>query len=129
VNPKYAPLVTILIAILLGWLLLQATASILGTLTGVLSALQQGSIGRLIGHLLNGFLSFYLLLIFMRIIFSWAMVSYSNRLMRFLFKTTEPFLGPLRRMIPPVGMFDISAFVAFIIIWVFQAAIRGTLLS
>ena len=60
--------------------------------------------------------------------FAWVMVSYSNRLMRFLVNATEPLLGPLRRMIPPVGMFDISPFVAFIIIWLFQAAIAGTLL-
>jgi uncharacterized protein YggT (Ycf19 family) len=37
-------------------------------------------------------------------------------------------LGPLRRMIPPLGMIDISAIVAFIILWLFQAAIQGTLL-
>jgi YggT family protein len=48
--------------------------------------------------------------------------------MRFLVRTTEPLLGPLRRMIPPLGMFDISPLVAFFIIWLFQAAIRGTLL-
>jgi YggT family protein len=48
--------------------------------------------------------------------------------MRFLVNTTEPLLGPLRRMVPPVGTFDISPIVAFIIVWLFQAAIRGTLL-
>ncbi len=128
VNPKYAPLVTILIAILLGWFALQVTGSIFGTIGGVLSALRQQAVGRVIGYLLSGFLALYSLLIFIRIVFSWVMVSYSNRLMRFLVNTTEPLLGPLRRTIPPVGMFDISPFVAFIIIWLFQAAIQGTLL-
>ena len=128
VDPKYAPLVTILMAILLGWFVLQVTASILSTIGGVMSALLLGSVGRVIGHLLYGLLTLYILLIFLRILFSWVMVSYSNRVMRFLFKTTEPLLGPLRRTIPPVGMFDISPFVAFLIIWLFQAAIRGTLL-
>jgi len=54
--------------------------------------------------------------------------THQNRVMRFLFRTTEPLLGPLRRMVPQVGMFDISPFLAFIIIWVLQAAIAGTLL-
>jgi YggT family protein len=129
VDPKYAPLVTILTAILLGWIIIQLTSSILSTIGGVMAALQQGSVARLIGHLLYGFLALYSLLIFIRIVFSWVMVSYSNRVMRFLVNSTEPLLGPLRRTIPPVGMFDISPFVAFIIIWLFQAAIRGTLLS
>jgi uncharacterized protein YggT (Ycf19 family) len=48
--------------------------------------------------------------------------------MRFLFHTTEPLLGPLRRAIPPVGMFDVSALVAFVILWVLQMAIQGTFL-
>lgn len=128
VDPKYAPLVTILIAILLGWLAVRLTDALLGTIIGVLASIQQGSIARLIGHLLYGFLAIYALLIFARVVFSWVTVTYSNHLMRFLVNATEPLLAPLRRIIPPVGMFDISAFVAFLIIWFFQAAIAGTLL-
>jgi YggT family protein len=128
VDPKYAPLVAILIAILLGWLVVRVTDNVLGTIAGVMSAVQQGAIARVIGHLLYGLLGLYILLIFVRIVFSWITVSYSNRVMRFLVNTTEPLLGPLRRLIPPVGMFDISPFVAFIIIWLCQTAVAGTLL-
>ena len=128
VDPKYAPLVTILIALLLWWVLGQAIGSTLGTIADVILAVQQHAIARVIGHLLLGLLKLYTLLIFMRVVFSWVMVSYSNRVMRFLFHTTEPLLAPLRRAIPPVGMFDISAFVAFIILWILQAVIQGMLL-
>jgi YggT family protein len=55
-------------------------------------------------------------------------MSYANPLMRFFFRTTEPLLGPLRRMIPPMGMFDISPIVAFVILWLCKAAVAGTLL-
>lgn len=128
VNPKYAPLVTILIVILVGWLAIRMTDTILGTVLGVMEAIQKRSMARTMGHLLIGLLSIYSLLIFTRIVFSWTMGSYSSRFMRFLYRTTEPLLAPLRRMIPPVGMFDISAFVAFIIIWILEAAVAGTLL-
>ena len=128
VDPKYAPLVTILIAILLGWLGVRIIETILVTIAGVLGAIERPSLPRLVGHLLYGFLALYALLIFARIVFSWVTVSYSNRVMRFLVNVPEPLLAPLRRIIPPLGMFDISAFVAFIIIWLFQAAIAGTLL-
>ena len=107
---------------------MRLTDTILFTIAGVMDAIQKAAIARIIGHLLYGFLAVYSLLIFTRIVFSWVMVSYQNRVMRFLVNTTEPLLGPLRRMVPHVGMFDISAFVAFIIIWVLQAAIAGTLL-
>jgi len=40
-----------------------------------------------------------------------------------LFDVTEPVLRPLRRIIPPAGMFDLSVVVAFVIILVLRAAI------
>ena len=128
VDPKYAPLVTILIAILLGWFVLQLVANVANTIAGILLSSQRAALGPLVGYVLYGMLAFYSLLIFIRIIFSWVMVSYSNRVMRFLVNTTEPLMGPLRRIVPPVGRFDISPIVAFIIIWLFQAAVAGTLL-
>jgi YggT family protein len=56
------------------------------------------------------------------------MLSYSNRIMRFLVDVTEPLLGPLRRVVPLLGRFDISPIVALLILWIFQAAVVGTLL-
>lgn len=129
VDPKYAPLVAILITILLGWFSLQLVSSIANTIAGVLFSVGSRAVVPILGYVLYGLLSLYSLLIFIRIIFSWVTVSYSNRVMRLLVNATEPMLGPLRRIVPPVGTFDISPIVAFIIVWLFQAAIRGTLLS
>jgi YggT family protein len=128
VDPKYSPLVTILLAVLLGWFALQLAASIFNTIAGVLFSIENAAAVALIGYVLYGLISFYILLVFIRIIFSWGMVSYANRVMRFLINATEPLLGPLRRIVPPLGAFDISPIIAFIILWLFQAAIAGTLL-
>jgi YggT family protein len=127
-DPKFAPLVGILLVILLGYFLLQLVATIATTLTGVVTSLQSGAVVSVLGFILYGLISIYILLIFVRIIFSWGQVSYTNRVMRFLVNATEPLLGPLRRVIPPLGTFDISPIVAFIILWLFQTAIAGTLL-
>ena len=127
-GPNLAPLVTILIAILLGWLAVQLADGLIETAYGVVVAARDHRPVALVGVLLYGALGIYALLIFARIIFSWGQVSYANRLMRFLVRTTEPLLGPLRRTIPPLGMFDISPIVAFFIIRLFQAAIHGTLM-
>ena len=126
--PGVAPLVTILIAILVGWIATQLVTDVIGTVHGAIVAARQGRPVGLVGVLLYGFLSVYALLIFARIVFSWGQVGYRSRVMRFLFRATEPLLGPLRRRIPPLGMFDISPIVAFLIIWLFQRAIAGTLL-
>jgi YggT family protein len=128
VDPKYAPLVAILAAILLGWFALQLVSGISNTLAGILFSLGAHSLIATMGYLLYGLLGLYSLLIFIRIILSWGMVGYSNRLMRFLVNATEPLLGPLRRIVPTVGVFDISPIVAFVVVWLLQAAVAGTLL-
>ena len=128
-DPKFAPLVVILISILLGFFLAWLAQTIFGTVMGVLESARQGAIIPLFGFIIYGFLSLYLLLISMRVVFGWAQLSYSNRLMRFLVDATEPLLGPLRRMLPPLGMFDISPLVAGLIIWLFLSAVSVTMLS
>jgi YggT family protein len=128
IDPKFAPLVVILVSILLGYFLLQLVATIATTVSGVIDSILTGAIISVLGFILYGLISIYILLVFMRIIFSWGMVSYTNPVMRFLVNATEPLLGPLRRIIPPLGPFDISPIVAFLILWLFQAAIAGTLL-
>ena len=128
VDPKFAPLVVILVSILLGYFILQLVATLATTLSGVITGVQSGELFLVLGFILNGLISLYILLIFIRIIFSWGMVSYTNRVMRFRVDATEPLLGPLRRIIPPLGRMDISPIVAFLILWLFQAAIAGTLL-
>lgn len=128
IDPKYAPLITILIVILLGYFVITLVSTIAMTIVGILTGIQTGAFVWVLGFILFGLLSIYSLLIFVRIVFSWAMVSYSNRLMRFLVDTTEPLLGPLRQIVPRLGMWDISPIVAFLIVWLFQQAIAGTLL-
>ncbi len=128
VEPKFAPLVVILISILLGFFVLQLVSTIFTTIVGVMDSVQVGAFFWVIGFILYGLLSIYSLLIIIRIIFSWGMLSYTNRIMRFLIDVTEPLLGPLRRVVPLLGRFDISPIVALLILWLFQAAIMGTLL-
>lgn len=128
VDPKFAPLVVILVVILLGFFVLQLVTTIAMTVAGVIVSLQQGALFSALGFILYGLLSIYILLIIIRIVFSWGTIDYTNRVMRFLVDVTEPLLGPLRRMIPPLGWLDISPLVAILILWLFQAAIQGTLL-
>jgi YggT family protein len=127
-DPKIAPIGTILIAILLGYFALQLVGTFLMTIDGVIRSLERRAIVSLIGHLLFGLLALLSLLIFMRIVFSWG-ASSTNRVLRFLIRVTEPVLAPFRRIIPPLGMFDISPIVVLLLIRLFQAAIQGTLIT
>ena len=127
-DPKYAPFAAILAAVLLGWFALQLVSALANTVAGIMVSLRGLAIVATMGYLLYGLLSLFSLMIFVRIILSWVTMSYKNRFIRFLVTATEPLLGPLRRHVPPVGAFDISPIVAFVIIWLLQAAVAGTLL-
>ena len=64
----------------------------------------------------------YILILFGRMVFSWLPPSSggSATIARLLYDLTEPVLAPLRRVIPPVGMFDLSFTVlvfGLLIVW------------
>ena len=64
--------------------------------------------------LLIQLLNLYLLCIFGRIILSWFPVSPGGAIATisgFLYSITEPVLGPIRNVLPRVGMFDLSPIV------------------
>jgi YggT family protein len=56
------------------------------------------------------------LAIFVRALMSWINPSPGNPIVRFLTDITEPILAPLRRVIPMVGMMDLSPLIAMIVL-------------
>jgi len=50
--------------------------------------------------------------VFIRVIVSWFMISRYNLLLILLDDVTEPLLSPLRRIVPRLGMFDITPLIA-----------------
>ena len=131
IDPIAAPLIVIIVFILVGFFVLQISSGFLNTIAGIVLALTSGRPNApvaIIGYVLYALIGLYELMIFARIIAIWFSVGYANRAMRFLTRSTEPLLAPLRRSIPTVGMFDISPIIAFLILWLVQAAVAGTLL-
>lgn len=127
ISPNMTPLVVILIAILLGYFATQFFGTVLFTVKGLLASAMLGRPIAIIGYLIFGTLAMYSLMIFMRIVLSWG-VSPHNRLLHFLIRATEPVLGPFRRIIPPVGFFDLSPIVVLLLLDLLQRAVVATLL-
>ena len=74
--------------------------------------------------------SVYIVIMFIRVILSWATMVWSPPhslapAIRVLYDLTEPVLSLFRRYIPPMGMLDISAIVVFIILGVLQRALAA----
>ena len=55
-----------------------------------------------------------------RVIMSWINVSPSNPLYVIVFQLTEPILAPIRRVLPKMGMMDLSPMIAILLITVVQ---------
>ena len=126
-SPNIAPLVVILVAILLGYFASQFAFTVLVTVQRLIASVMLRRPIAFVGSLIFGALAVYSLLIFMRIVVSWG-ASPHNRLLHILIRLTEPVLGPFRRIIPPLGMFDISPIVVLLLLDLLQRAVGATLL-
>jgi YggT family protein len=62
--------------------------------------------------------------ILVRVILSWFPVDQSNPIVRIVWEITEPVLAPFRRVIPRIGMFDLSPLAAFLVISFLAQALR-----
>ena len=58
----------------------------------------------------------YNILILARVFASWIIRNPYNRLYHFLLTITEPLLGPIRRILPPMMGLDFSPIIAFFIL-------------
>lgn len=69
----------------------------------------------------------YVLILLLRGLLSWFPYSPDsplNPVRRVVVTITEPVLAPFRKLIPPVGMFDMSFLVAFIVV---EVIVQGVL--
>ncbi len=55
--------------------------------------------------------------IFIRAMLSWFPVGADNRLVQILVQITDPILIPLRRVIPPMGLFDLTPMIAMLLLY------------
>ncbi|KPK03842.1 MAG: hypothetical protein AMS20_09755 [Gemmatimonas sp. SG8_28] len=65
------------------------------------------------------------LALFARVIGSWFGVGRVNRWMRPAYTLTDWIVEPLRRVIPPIAMFDFTPIVAWILILVLRGIVLG----
>jgi len=54
--------------------------------------------------------------VFLRAILSWVSPGQTNMLTNLLYQVTEPLLAPLRRIVPRVGMLDLTPLVAIVLL-------------
>jgi YggT family protein len=122
IDTRYAPIVTILIAGVLVYFALQIVHNTFFIIDNLAKAIKTGNVKAFIGLILYGLLSVLVLFIFIRFISSWFVFT-RNTFLGFVQKVTDPILLPVQRLIPPIGMFDISAMIVLILISFLQTIV------
>lgn len=119
-NPQSAPWWALAAVIIGGLLLLSAVGFIRDQLAMLFYATQRGSILYLLVKWVFGILQIAL---FARVISSWVGGSPYSKWWRWSYLLTEPILAPLRRVVPTIGMFDITIIVAYFGLQILEAVI------
>ncbi len=78
-----------------------------------------------IGSLVILLLTAMQIAIFLRFIFAWVDPTGRTGIGRFLSGVTEPIISPIRRLLPTIGVIDLSPMVAFLVIIVLQTIFRS----
>ncbi len=78
----------------------------------------------MIFFILAKLLQIYTFILLARILMTWIPnLDRYNPIVQFLYQVTEPVLEPARKLIPPIGMIDVSPIVVFIVLGILQDAL------
>lgn len=122
INTRYAPLLTMFVGLVLTYFFLQIIGNAFFVIDGLTAGVITGNTKVVVGFVLYGLLSILVLFIFIRFISSWFVFT-RKTFLAFVMKVTDPILLPVQRLIPPIGMFDISAMIVLILIGFLQAIV------
>jgi YggT family protein len=125
-SPQDAPLWLLGGVIVAGLLLLSLTHWVMGMAVGI-GALAYAGPRAWLRFLLTGVVSLVMAAIFIRVIASWLGVSPYRPWMRPVMLLTDWIIDPIRRILPPLGMIDLSPMVAWLVLYVIRGFLSGLL--
>ncbi len=78
-----------------------------------------------IGELLIDLLYVFIIVMLIRVVFSWVSPYPTNAVTRFAYRVTEPVLAPIRRLLPPLSGIDLSPLVVMIGAYLLISVLRN----
>ncbi|MCY7348772.1 MAG: YggT family protein [Pyrinomonadaceae bacterium] len=122
VDTRLAPLVTIFLAVVLAYFALGVVGNTFFIVDGLTGALAANNAKALVGWVLYALLGIYILFIFIRFLAAWFVFS-RNTFLGFVQRVTDPILIPVQRVIPTIGIFDISAMLVLLLLGFLQTLV------
>lgn len=115
IDARYAPLITILVTAIFAYFGLGIVENTLFIVQGMTKSIADGDIKTFVGFMFYAALSLYILFVFIRFLSSWFVFT-KNTFLGFVRRATDPVLLPVQRLIPPVGMFDLSGMIVLLLL-------------
>ena len=125
-NPQNASLWLLGLVIGGGLLLLSLTQWLIGTAAGLV-LLAQGGVRVWLQVLMSAVFTILMTAILIRVIASWLGIGPYRKWMRPIYTLTNWLVDPIRRILPPVGIFDFSPMVAWLVLYVVRGFVLGLL--
>ncbi|MGD9630171.1 MAG: YggT family protein [Pyrinomonadaceae bacterium] len=122
VDTRLAPLVTLFIGLVFTYFASQIIGNAFFVIDGLSAGIASGNPKMFIGFVLYGLLSLLILFIFIRFLSQWFVFA-RGTFLSFVMKVTNPIMLPVQKLIPPIGMFDISAMIVLILIGLLQSVV------
>ena len=122
IDSRLAPLLTMFIALVLTYFTTQIIGNTFFIIDGLTAGIASGNPKMFIGFVLYGILSILVLFIFIRFVASWFVFA-RGTFLDFVMRVTNPIMIPFQKIIPPLGMFDLSAMVVLILIGLLQSVV------
>ena len=122
IDTKWAPLLTAFIALVFTYFFTQILGNTFFIIDGLTAGVLTGNPKIVIGFILYALLSLLVLFIVIRFLSTWFVFT-RNTFHAFVTRVTDPILLPVRRLIPPLGMFDISAMLVLLVISFLQSIV------
>ena len=87
-----------------------------------------GNLIKSLASIVDVVLSIAYWLILVRALIGWVNPDPFNPIVQFLYRTTDPILNPIRRLLPPMAL-DLSPIIAFLAILFFRSFLVATLME
>jgi YggT family protein len=123
-NPVSAPYALFWVALLGGLALLALVQWLIGLILGLVASAAAGPRWVLV-FVVNAVFSILMVAILIRVVASWFGLSPYSKPMRVVHWLTDWLIEPLRRVVPPIGMFDVTPLVAYFILYLVRWLILG----
>lgn len=125
-NPQHATWWLLGVIVIGGLLLINLLQWLFSFVLSSLLVLDHGP-NALLAWLLNLTFSLLMFALMVRVFSSWFGAGRYNKWVRWSYRLTDWLVEPLRRVIPPMGMFDLSPFAAYFILILLRRLVLGAM--